>query len=52
VTKSGHEVIFSALSSWIQEVDLSGCRIKSGMAEKFGLSKKELTNERKGKRKV
>jgi hypothetical protein len=27
----------SALSRWIQEVGFSGCRIKSGMTENFGM---------------
>ena len=38
-TKAGHEVKLSALSRWIQEVGFSGCRIKSGMTENFGLSR-------------
>jgi hypothetical protein len=36
--KAGHQVSFSELFRWIQEVGFSGCRNKSGMTENFGVS--------------
>jgi hypothetical protein len=35
--RPGTKRSISALSRWIQKVDFSGCRIKSGMTENFVL---------------